>query len=300
ITGGSGTANGDVTENKGIYDYWIIAITESGEIIWEKSIGGSGSEQSFAITSTLDNHLIVTGYSGSSDYDVTSVYGTFNFWVVKLGICDRPFYANTDGDGYGDILNDTLACVLPIGYVTDSTDCNDADNLVFPFATDICNDIDDNCNGLIDEGAVFTTYYANADGDGFGNQEITALLCKATEGYVTDSTDCNDTNENVYPGAPERFNGLDDNCDGVIDECVHIQTLDANTVLLYPNPAKTSIIIEHNLQILTIITRNTIGEEIPVQFINDAADISAIPPDMYYSEIIAREGRVIIGWLKGN
>ncbi|MBK7110244.1 MAG: putative metal-binding motif-containing protein [Bacteroidetes bacterium] len=300
ITGGSGTANGDVSNNNGVYDYWIIKIDSTGELIWEKSIGGSGSELSYAIAKTLDNHLILTGYSNSNDYDVTATYGTFNFWTVKLGICDIPFYADTDGDGFGDAMHDTLACVLPLGFVADSTDCNDADNTMYPTAIDICNGIDDNCNGIIDEDAVFIAYYIDADGDGFGNPETEELFCSFPFGYVTDSTDCDDTNENIYPGATEILNGLDDNCDGVIDEGLSVITLAQNTIKLFPNPANTEIHIEHSLHIISIITRNNLSETVTVKFINDIADISAIPPGVYFSEIRAEEGIVVVSWVKGD
>ncbi|HET8964396.1 MAG TPA: hypothetical protein VFM99_10875, partial [Chitinophagales bacterium] len=127
LVGVSTSDDGDVTENKGQGDYWILQIDSAGNIIWQKSFGGSGLDFAYKIIPTLDDHLIITGYSGSSDYDVTATYGTFNFWVVKLGICDIPFYADADGDSFGDVMHDTLACVLPVGFVADSTDCNDAD-----------------------------------------------------------------------------------------------------------------------------------------------------------------------------
>ncbi|MBK8683055.1 MAG: putative metal-binding motif-containing protein [Bacteroidetes bacterium] len=298
IAGISGDVNGDVTTNNGFTDYWIIKIDEEGEILWQKSIGGSSSETAYAICNTYDNHLIITGYSGSSDYDVTAEYGIFNFWVVKLGICEDVFYADSDGDGFGDVMHDTLACVLPAGFVADSSDCNDADNTIYPTAIDLCNGIDDNCNGIIDEDAIFIAYYIDADGDGFGNPETEELFCSFPFGYVTDNTDCDDTNENIYPGATEILNGIDDNCDGVIDEGLSVSTLAQNAIKLFPNPANTEIHIEHSLHIISIITRNNLGEEVAIEFINDVADISAIPPGVYFSEIRAEEGIVVVSWVK--
>ena len=105
----------------------------------------------------------------------------------------------------------------PAGYSTNNTDCNDSNTNVHPGATEVCNGIDDNCNGQVDEG-VKTTFYRDADGDGYGNPNVTTQACSQPAGYVTNNTDCNDSNPNVHPGATEICNGIDDNCNGQIDE----------------------------------------------------------------------------------
>ena len=133
------------------------------------------------------------------------------------------YYADADGDTYGDASNSTMACSMPEGYVTDNTDCNDSDAAVNPGATEVCNGVDDNCDGNIDEG-VQTTFYADADGDGYGDASSSLSACSAPEGYVTDNTDCNDGDAAVNPGATEVCNGIDDNCDGNIDEDLTFDT----------------------------------------------------------------------------
>jgi hypothetical protein len=132
---------------------------------------------------------------------------------------NATFYRDADGDGYGNAAMTTVACSTPTGYVTNSTDCNDANATVHPGATEVCNGIDDNCNGQIDEG-VTLTFYRDADGDGYGNAASTTQACSAPAGYVSDATDCNDANSAVHPGATEICNGIDDNCNGLIDEGV--------------------------------------------------------------------------------
>lgn len=134
------------------------------------------------------------------------------------------YYADADGDGYGDAGVTTTSCgVAPDGYVSNSDDCNDANAAINPAAAEVCNGMDDNCNGDIDEGLTFTTYYADADGDGYGDAGMSVSTCDgAPEGYVSDNTDCNDANAAVNPGATEICNTIDDNCNGDIDEGIDL------------------------------------------------------------------------------
>ncbi len=129
------------------------------------------------------------------------------------------FYADADGDGYGDAGAPLLACAAPAGYVVDATDCDDLDAAVNPGAEEVCNGIDDDCDAEVDEG-VLLTFYADADGDGYGDGASTVLACAAPDGYVDADGDCDDGNAAVNPGAEEVCNGIDDDCDGEVDEGV--------------------------------------------------------------------------------
>ncbi len=98
-------------------------------------------------------------------------------------------------------------------------DCNDADPLVHPGATEFCGGIDENCNGLIDDGAI-GIFYQDLDGDGQGNPAAPYTVdgCTAPPGLVADARDCDDLDPAVYDGADELCNGVDDDCDGLIDD----------------------------------------------------------------------------------
>lgn len=143
------------------------------------------------------------------------------------------WYKDADNDGYSD--GNTLSqSDQPIGYklaanlTAISGDCNDANAAINPSASEICNGIDDDCDGGIDEG-VLTTFYRDADGDTYGNALVTTTACSAPTGYVANSTDCDDANAAIKPGATEVCgNGIDDNCDGVIDETNLIWYIDAD------------------------------------------------------------------------
>ena len=140
--------------------------------------------------------------------------------TVNDGSCIMPltYYADADADGFGNSAVSQFSCTVPAGYVTNSTDCNDSNANVRPTAIEICNTIDDNCNGQINEGISFITYYADSDGDGFGNPSVSQNSCITLVGYVANNTDCNDANSLVKPTAIEICNTIDDNCNGLINE----------------------------------------------------------------------------------
>ena len=106
------------------------------------------------------------------------------------------WYADTDGDGFGNLSVTQTGCIQPTGFVSNSTDCNDNNAAV---------------NAV-------TTWYQDSDGDGYGNLAVTLQNCGQPVGYVVNSTDCNDASAAVNPGAVEVYNGIDDNCNSIVDE----------------------------------------------------------------------------------
>lgn len=136
------------------------------------------------------------------------------------GLTYASYYADADGDGFGNAsLSQNTCNGAPSGYVANNSDCNDNNSSINPGASEICNNTDDNCNGLTDDGLVFSSYYADADGDGYGNASMSQNTCSgAPSGYVADYSDCNDANGAIYPGTTELCNGIDDNCNGTTDE----------------------------------------------------------------------------------
>ncbi len=126
------------------------------------------------------------------------------------------FYADDDGDGWGDETTTTQDCEAPSGYVDQAGDCDDFDRDVNPDASEICNEIDDDCDGTTDEG-VTTTYYADLDGDGWGDESNPVEACEEGAGVVSVVGDCDDSNAALNPDAAERCDGYDNDCDGVTD-----------------------------------------------------------------------------------
>ena len=130
------------------------------------------------------------------------------------------WYADADGDSYGDTDSPAQACEAPDGHVADASDCDDGDAAVNPAASEICDDQDNDCDGDVDEddASDVATWYADADQDGYGDLSSTTESCDAPSGYTSDASDCDDHNDQVHPGAAESCDGVDEDCDGSVDE----------------------------------------------------------------------------------
>ncbi len=93
--GYSGSNDGDVSSNHGVYDYWIAKLKKTGAIQWQKSLGGSSGDQGYSIQQTEDSGYIVAGYSNSTDSDVSGNHGAVDYWIVKLSKDPPSLFAPT-------------------------------------------------------------------------------------------------------------------------------------------------------------------------------------------------------------
>ncbi len=132
----------------------------------------------------------------------------------------ESFWPDGDGDGWGADAGAVQACEQPEGHLAQAGDCDDSDASVHPEKREECNGIDDDCDGELDEdGALWADdWYQDSDGDGFGDPLVSREACEAPEGWVDNNDDCDDSRATVYPGAPEATAGVDDDCDGLLDE----------------------------------------------------------------------------------
>ena len=126
----------------------------------------------------------------------------------ELGQC---LPADSDGDGAIDLV-----------------DCAPDDPAVYPGAMEVCDGVDNNCDGLADdddgnlqpgpgEGGA-TLYYADLDGDGAAGNSVVDYFCAQPEGYALEATDCDDFNATAFPGGTEVCDGADNDCNGETDE----------------------------------------------------------------------------------
>ncbi len=133
------------------------------------------------------------------------------------------WYTDLDGDGYAGAEATISACDLPEGAFASAEDCDDSDAAVSPAGTERCDalDVDEDCDALVDDAdpsvTETTRWYADADGDGYGDPDEAVDACAAPEGRVADGADCDDADPAFHPGASESCTDpVDLNCDGSV------------------------------------------------------------------------------------
>ncbi|GMV42515.1 MAG: hypothetical protein AMXMBFR64_42310 [Myxococcales bacterium] len=209
-------------------------------------IGANGCDKLYADKDqdgfglTADNKCLcepAAPYTAASDGDCND--GDGSIYPGALEVCDdkdnncngqidegakSTFYIDNDQDGFGAGFNSKEACAAPPGYVASGGDCNDFNGAINPGAPEQCNGIDDNCNGLADEGLPLVNVWVDIDGDGFGakgtagkkvcllDEDGDGLGETAPPGWALVGDDCDDSQATVYPGAPEL-------CDGKLNDC---------------------------------------------------------------------------------
>jgi len=157
------------------------------------------------------------------------------------------WYLDSDGDRF--VVSSKLACTKPgyfyrLGSEVKGDDCDDSNKDVNPGENEKCNQIDDNCDGEIDYGytpdgimmnpEVNSWWYFDLDNDGYGDNTVLPLCVKPEDRTLYtpsrklakdyENPDCDDTNYNVRPNAPEICDGLDNDCDGEVDEGLSKET----------------------------------------------------------------------------
>jgi hypothetical protein len=187
----------------GIRGLTTIRVTNGG-------LGDADNEKVSSSDIVLNEETIINSSNFNQNVKVVDVEKTLNSKIntIEVTVRGKPGGALTvqvlAEDGDVDFDSD--------GFTRVEGDCDDNNSSVNPNAQELCDGVDNNCDGQIDEG-LKTTFYEDADGDGYGNPQVTTKACSQPSGYVTNNTDCDDTNAAVNPGATEiKKNGIDDDC----------------------------------------------------------------------------------------
>ena len=139
----------------------------------------------------------------------------------------QQFFLDADGDGWGDPDPERgqVSCSPPLGLVENDQDCDDTNSAISPEGIEVCDEIDNNCNGLIDDEDRFLDiesaprWYSDRDSDSFGDINDFIQQCSDPGGgRVLNPDDCDDTQDSINPLALEQCNKIDDDCDLLIDD----------------------------------------------------------------------------------
>jgi YVTN family beta-propeller protein len=155
-------------------------------------------------------------------------------------------------------------------------ECDDDNADIHPDADEICDGVDNDCDGEIDEGL----FYPDVDQDGYGDATAVGQSCPVPEDYVKDNTDCDDSNFSINPGKEEiSQNFLDDNCDGQIDEGFEtISTISINSpgaIAISPNGDYLYVTNSSENSVLVIRTSdNTLIDTISVDGYPDSLSVT--------------------------
>ncbi len=181
------------------------------------------------------------------------------------------WYPDEDGDGFGVDGETLLSCELALGFSGNADDCDDSLASIYPGADEYCDEVDNDCDDVIDEDVVDgLVYYRDADGDGYGSEDATLEACTLPDGYSASMGDCDDADASLNPDeAEECFDGDDNNCDGEIDEGCDVNlsgSWTADTEIIYSCGAGLVTIAFDTLSVIEdepVISFSSIGSSRP-------------------------------------
>ncbi len=134
-----------------------------------------------------------------------------------------PGFVDADYDGYGDSAMAITACAGTLRFALVGNDCDDADSDRNPGQVEVCDTKDNDCNGSVDDNPRQVPWYADSDGDNFGDPfGDTVISCAPVTDHVLSDSDCDDQSSAIHPAAAEACDGIDNNCNGRLDYAIDV------------------------------------------------------------------------------
>jgi hypothetical protein len=269
VAGNSNSNNGDVSGNHGDWDYWIVKLNDTGNIQWQKSLGGSFIDVAYSIQQSLEGGYIAVGFTGSNDGDVTGYHEGLDYWIVKLSPTGDLEWQKC----LGGSENDTAWSVQ-------QTD--DGGYIVAGETESIDGDITGH-HGNRDYWAV----KLNSIGDilwqktlgGSGDDIANSILQSEAGGYIaagrSDSTDGDVTGN--HGNSDFWIVKLEPDPLGVDQFNIHFH--------IHPNPVADILNIEASEPIKSVLVHNLLGQQLmSFNYFDDRLhlDMSELSPNLYF------------------
>lgn len=201
-----------------------LRLVTPGEAVHSNPKPGAGGEVTFEIGWTAPSdrgtvNIDVHAVASNGDRAIGGDGYAPGRLSLTIGCEGMEFFTDADGDGYGAAnAPKTRLCEMQVGYALQAGDCNDFLSYVHPGADERCNDTDDDCDGMVNEGLESAMVFPDRDGDGYGDIAGQMRIGCTASGFAPSRDDCDDADRMVNPGVKEVCNTRDDNCDGRSDE----------------------------------------------------------------------------------
>lgn len=280
VAGITNSNNGDVTENKGIRDYWIVKLSTEGDLAWQRSFGGSDDDRAHSIQQTSDGGYIIAGLSISSDGDITGNQGNGDCWIVKLNEAGNMEWQKSLGGSSTDIAY-SIQQTPDNGYI------------ISGFSTSNDGDVTENQGGLdcwiAKLNSMGTIQWQKSLG-GSDDELFSSIQQTSDGGYIAGGrSNSTDGDVSGNHGAADYW---------IIKLNPDPLSLNefALQIMLYPNPVSTVLTIAANEPVKSVAVFNSLGKEVMASSHFETViklDVSGLLPSMYFVVVTTEKSREI-------
>lgn len=271
LTGASNSTDGEVSGNHGDYDYWVVKLDQSGNLIWQKSLGGTGDDESACIRQTSDAGYILTGGVTSNDGQVSGNHGSSDYWVVKLDAIGNIIWQNCYGGSWGE-NSTSINLTTDGGYIVAGySDSMDGQVTGSHGATDYWV-LKINSSGVLQ----WETSLGGSQDD-YGN----CVQQTSDGGYIITG------DSPSIDGQVTGNHGLDDMWTVKLSNSTGISNHDGSSdIQVYPCPAQNELYVKSDLKIfnISVFELNDQQIKVPIHQVGTlfVLDVSSIPSGIYF------------------